>query len=256
MHYLILAILILLLFDLLLSYISVRQAKKLFAKHNLRKVPPPTEFGKGAPFHIAIIGDSTFDVRGDSKIAYGPADVFIHHLSRHHKVYIHMLASQGAKSRDVVALQLPRLKQLERIDLVIAYMGANDVFRLNNPFTVGKSYTTLFKFTEKHNIPVVTSQVASYWYLSIFPLLHRVWLYFAIHIQNMTIRNATKGCSHVALINTKPYHKQLHKKRFKEPYLSDGVHTTDKAALAWGEYMLDLAKQNPATAEALRLSGR
>lgn len=256
MRYVVLMAFVFISLDILRSAIAVRQAIKHFRMHNDRKlkIKPKTQFGRGSDLHIAILGDSTFDVRGDSKVIYGAAQAFINDLSRNHKIHVHMLAKSGAKSHHVARLQLPQLKKLPHVGLVIAYMGANDAFRLNNPFTVGKSYAKLFKYTEKHKIPVVASEIANYWHLSIFALVHRALLYIFIHLQNFTIRQAAANCKYVTVVKTKPYHKQIHKNRFSEPYLSDGVHPNDKTAVEWGNYLLEHARRSPATASVF--SGR
>lgn len=182
MLYIPLALLLIALLDFLRSIVAVRKAVRAFRAYQEAKAKPGITFGKGKPFHVAILGDSTFDVRGDSKIMYGAAQVFVDELSRKYKVHVHMLAKAGAKSSDVIRSQLPELARLQHIDLVIVYMGANDAFRINNPFVVGKSYSALLKFTEKRKITVIASEIASYWHLSIFSFAHRILLYLVIHI--------------------------------------------------------------------------
>jgi lysophospholipase L1-like esterase len=225
-----------------------------FAKFRTHKVDPPTEYGSGKPFHFAIMGDSTFDVRGDQKLAYGAAKPVIDYLAKHNKVHVHLLARSGAKSRDVVSDQLPKLKAIPHVDLVFVYMGANDAFGLKNPFAVGRNYKTLLSYTNMRKIPVLASEIANYWHLGAILIPGRLWLYTAIHIQNFAIKSAVAGSKYVALVKVKEYHKQVHKNRRVNPYLLDGVHPTDKAAMEWGSYLLGQAIHDQATASVFSKS--
>lgn len=251
MIYVFLALVIFVLLDFLRAFIAVDKATKHFMEQHKHKAAPPTTFGSGAPLHVAIMGDSTFDVRGDSKIAYGPAQVVIEFLAQRHTVHVHMMATAGALSADVISRQLPQLKKLPHVDLVIIYMGANDIFNFKNPLAVGKHYAELLDFTERRAIPTIASEIANYWLLSILPLAHRAWSYIAIPILNAGIRRAAIGRQYFTLTKTKTYHNQLHKNRFAKPYLIDGVHPNDNAALFLGHHLLQQAQQSPATAKIL-----
>lgn len=204
-------------------------------------------FGSGKPFHLAILGDSTFDVHSKSKVPYGPAQPFIDRISKSRKTHVHFFASAGAKTNDVIQGQLSELKNVPKVDLVLVYMGANDVVTGHWPGKVGKAYETLLGFTEQKQITVVASELANYWHFSLFPRLYRAWLYIAIHIANAGLRSRAKRTKYVAVTSVKKMHRTIHKNRKTEPYLLDGFHPDDRSSIKWGEVMLEKALLDPKT---------
>src|SRR5689334_17559575 len=113
MLWFILAITSLLLLDFLRSFFIFRKMRKEFYHAYKNKIHQPVQtFGSGKPFHFAIIGDSTFDTHGDTKVLFGPAQVMIDTLAKHNQVSVHPFAKAGAKSYDVIREQLPLLKKI------------------------------------------------------------------------------------------------------------------------------------------------
>lgn len=248
MHYFVGILLIVLSIDGLRSYIILKRVANEFYRNNSQKSQPTTlTFGQGKAFHLVILGDSTFDVRADAKITLGPAQVIVKELAKHHKVHVNLLAKAGAKSYDVVEQQLPALKKLTQVDLIIVYMGANNAVYLKSPWQVGKDYNQLLDLTENRGIPIIASEVANYWYLGIFSWLHRLWLYVSVHIENKRIRAAFTGRTRAVLLPIKQIHRDIHRNRRTKPYLSDGFHPNDAINVVWGNLLLELAKNNPNT---------
>jgi lysophospholipase L1-like esterase len=248
MRYLLLAVVAILLLDIIRSCLDIRKASKLFHAEYKKKKPGLEEFGKGKAFHLVIMGDSTFDVRGDTAMPYGPAQVFIDKLAKHYTVHVHLLARAGAKSFDVTATQLPKLKALAKVDLVIVYMGANNAVYFKSPFPISKDYQELLAFTEAQAIPVAASEVANYWHFSLFSWVQRIWLYIAIHIENARIRHAFEGTRYASLFALKQVHKTIHKERRDKPYLLDGFHPNDASTVTFGKAMLEANIKHPAIA--------
>lgn len=249
MWYLLAAFAAILFVDIVLACIRIKKVSKLFqAEYSKKKKARLEEFGAGKPFHLVIMGDSTFDVRGDTEVPFGPAQAFIDELSKHYSVHVHLLARAGAKSYDVTAKQVPKLLSLPKVDLVVIYMGANDGVYFKSPFRVGKEYRKLLAVTEAQGILVSAGQIADNWNLNLFPWLQRAWLYFAIHIQNAGIRRAFAGTKLAVLTNVSQTHKDIHKNRRKQPYLLDGFHPTDHANMTLGKSVLQQSMKLPAIA--------
>jgi lysophospholipase L1-like esterase len=247
--YLFAAAMAVLLIDIAFACIRIKKVSKLFhAEYNKKKKSGLEKFGKGKAFHLVIMGDSTFDVRGDTEVPFGPAQAFVNELAKLYAVQVHLLARAGAKSYDVTAKQLPQLKDLPKVDLIVIYMGANDGVYFKSPFRVGKEYQQLLAFTEVQGILVSAGQIANNWNLDLFPWLQRAWLYFAIHIQNAGIRRAFEGTNHAVLANVSQTHKDIHKNRRQQPYLLDGFHPTDQANLTLGKNVLQQSMELPAIA--------
>lgn len=249
MQYLFAIVAAILLLDVIRSSIQLRKVSKIFfAEHQKKKESGVQTFGTGSAFHLAIVGDSTFDVRGDTKVPFGPAQVIVDKLAMHHTVHVHLLAQAGAKSYDVTAKQLPKLKALSKVDLVVAYMGANNAVYFKSPFTIGKDYRELLAYTEAKAIPVAASEVANYWQFGLFSWVHRTWLYVAVHIENALVRRAFRGATYASCATLKPVHKAIHKKRREEPYLLDGYHPNDASCITFGNIMYDQVIKNPVIA--------
>jgi lysophospholipase L1-like esterase len=247
MRYLVFVVVVILLLDIIRSCLGMRKVSKLFhAEYRKKKKLGLEKFGNGKAFHLVIMGDSTFDVRGDTTMPYGPAQVFIDKLAEHYTVHVHLLARAGAKSYDVIATQLPKLKALAKVDLVVVYMGANNAVYFKSPFPISKDYQKLLAFTEARAIPVAASEVANYWHFSLFSLVQRAWLYVAIHIENARIRQAFEGTKHASLFALKQVHNAIHKERHKEPYLLDGFHPNDASNVTFGKAMLEANMKHPA----------
>lgn len=221
--------------------------KSFYASHGSKPDRSVAEFGKGENFHLVIIGDSTFDVHALSKVPYGPAQVFIDAISKTRKVKVHFFASAGAKTADVIGIQLPKLAKIPRVDLILVYMGANDVVTGRWPGKVSSAYKQLLEFTEAQGIKVVASELANYWHFSLFPILFRGWLYIAINYANTGIRAQSNKSKHMVAARIKQMHKSIHKSRRIQPYLYDGFHPDDLASEKWGEAMLAKALSDPKT---------
>ena len=235
--------------DILRSALGLRRIAKLFKNHYAtNKNTEVKTYGTGKDFHLVIMGDSTFDVRGDTKVPYGSAQLFVDRLAALYSVNVHLFAKAGAKSYDVAASQLPKLKALPKVDLVVIYMGANNAVYFKNPFTIGEDYQAILAYTESKSIPVAASQVANYWSFNLFSWVQRAWLYMAIYIENAYIRQAFKGTRYTSLVALKPIHKEIHKKRREEPYLLDGFHPNDAACITFGTIFVQEALKHPAIA--------
>jgi lysophospholipase L1-like esterase len=253
MWYVLAVVLGILVLDVIRACFEMRRASKIFKSHYAKKKKLGVEkFGRGPAFHLVIMGDSTFDVRGDTEVPYGPAQAFVNEAARHYTVHVHLLAQAGAKTYEVIASQLPKLKALPKVDLVVIYMGANNALFFKSPFTVDKDYRALLAFTESRGMPVAASQLGNYWTMDLFPWVQRAYLYFAVHVENARIRRAFVGTKHASLFALKPAHKAIHKRRRKEPYLLDGLHPNDSANMVLGNNMLEASMKHPAIAACLK----
>lgn len=252
MLYLLAAIAIVITADLLRSIIALsRIQKQFYTLHTTKPNRTDQTFGRGEPFHLAILGDSTFDVRADSQTAYGPAQVFVNHLSVRRAVNIHFLAKAGAKTGEVISEQLPKLDKLPRVDLVVVYMGANNVVRFGHPSHIEQDYEILLRATDIQNIPVIASEIANYWHFTVFSWGHRLWLYYSIHSANRRLRTVFANSKKGVLVSVKFMHLELHKQRRRSPYLSDGFHPDDNANITWGEHLLSAGLNDPKTKHIL-----
>ncbi len=90
----------------------------------------PITLGRGTPIHYVVLGDSTAAGIGadyEQGIVLGTA----RHLAASRRVEVVNLAVSGARFRDVILDQLPRVRSVNP-DLVLLDVGANDVTHLTS----------------------------------------------------------------------------------------------------------------------------
>lgn len=81
------------------------------------------------PLRLLVLGDSTVTAPGLHDVDAGWPRLVAQHLADRFCVELVCLAEGGAKSKDVLRMQLPRALQ-QQWDLAIVSVGSNDVLRL------------------------------------------------------------------------------------------------------------------------------
>ena len=87
--------------------------------------------GSGSPLSYVVLGDSTAVAQG-ANYKQGYAVASAEHLAIKHTITWANYAVSGARAQDVLKQQLPKAL-LDKPDVVLIAVGANDVRRLTNP---------------------------------------------------------------------------------------------------------------------------
>ncbi len=203
--------------------------------------------GKGKQLHIVLLGDSGIDGNMNNKIKFGPAQSLVEALAKKHKVVIHIYAKQGSKSYDVVEKQLPKLKQLPKVDALFIYMGANNVIRGQSPRRVRDDYETILRYAQKERIVVVASEIADYWQLSMFSVVHRLIIFICNKSANRQVRELKATYSNFVYVNL----EWLTRKYLGKKYFADRLHPNDRLLRIWADKILVAAEKNPAVQQLL-----
>lgn len=233
---------VLLLLDLVRSAVVIKKLHTQFYK-NYKPGPELYKLGVGPIYHVVLVGDSGIDGHGKNKLKFGPYQAIIEQLSKSHSVVVHFFAKEGSKSYDVINNQLPKVKTLPKVDMIFAYMGANNAIRGGSSRQVADDFVTLIEYSKERRTIVVASEIADYWMLTMFSWIHRLVIFIRNTSNNRRLRRLAKEYDNFVLIGIPGATK-----KFNLPgYQADRLHPSDKALREWSDIVLDGAKRNPAT---------
>jgi lysophospholipase L1-like esterase len=231
-----------LLIDLIRSAIVVA-----LLQHEFYKVYKPQQdvysLGKGPAFHIVLLGDSGIDGHGSNSLKFGPAQTLIESLTRTYSVTVHIFAKESSRSYDVIQKQLPKVKALSQVDVVFVYMGANNLIRLRSSNRVVSDFEILINYTTQKNIPLIATEVANYYHLTMFSWVQRLIIYVLIKDCNTKLRQLAKVHRNFVLVDM----TWLTKKYISPAYMADRLHPNDPMIRLWADKAYSAAQTNPAT---------
>ena len=225
---------VLLLFDFIRSVVQMIQVKRYF-EAGYRGSQGIYTTGKGPRLTVALIGDSGIDGHHTNQSKYGPYGPIIDQLAKTHTVEAHVFATQGAKTRDVLSNQLPKVKRLKQVDIIFVYMGANNILRGYGVAAAIDDYDHLLAYAESKQAIVIASEIADYYMLKMFSLIHRLIIYMANKRINRLLRKSAAKRKNFILIPI----TGITKKYFTKVHQADGLHPNDKGLVLWGQFLLE-----------------
>lgn len=199
--------------------------------------------GKGKEFHIVLLGDSGIDGHASNTLKFGPAQTIIEQLAYTHKVIVHIFAKESSRSYDVISKQLPKVKQLKKVDMIFVYMGANNAIRLKSANCVYEDFATLVEYAEQKKIPVVATEIADYHHLTMFSWVQRVIIWRIIRSCNSKLRNLAAERTNFILADM----SWLTKKYISPKWMADRLHPNDPMIRLWADKAFDAARESPET---------
>jgi lysophospholipase L1-like esterase len=216
--------------------------------HKIYKPNPDLyELGTGPVFHIALLGDSGIDGHRGNTLKFGPAQTIIEKLAEHHTVIVHVFAKEGTKTYQIIERQLPKLRALPKVDMVLVYMGANNAIRGFSSHRVISDYRVLLDYAKQINLPIVATEIADYYYLPMFSWIHKLVVYMRIESCNRQLWQLTKLYDNFVLGDM----SWLTKKFIGPEYMADALHPNDKMIRLWADAAYSATKESPATKEIL-----
>jgi acyl-CoA thioesterase I len=153
------------LLGLLIVYVAFSYARFLYILKN-NTLPTITQtdqtFGSGSPLVYVAAGDSTAVGVGASDITQTYTYKVAEHLGRHNRITYHNVAKSGARTDDVLSVQLEKIITANP-DIVTLSIGANDVTHLKSNEAILENYRAIIAklISETHariylaNIPIL-----------------------------------------------------------------------------------------------------
>jgi lysophospholipase L1-like esterase len=200
---------------------------------------PPGEPDDEEPITIAWLGDSTGAGVGASSVETALPTTVVRGL--HRAVRLRVLASSGARIRDVLARQLPRLATLQP-DVVIVGVGGNDVTHLTPRGLFEGLYEALIKgIRALQPATVVVIGVGDFGTVPRIPQPLRALTGWRGRRFDAVIRRAAhkSGAAYVDLYGRTGPRFGDDPERF---YSEDGFHPSDEGYRIWADVILDVLR--------------
>lgn len=194
-------------------------------------------FWRSEKFVYVAIGDSTVEGIGSSHSSKSfPALVFQKIKQDKKEASFYNLGKGGARVRDVIELQLPRVILLKP-DLVTISVGANDLRRRTNIKQFEKDYHHLIKtLKEKTNAQIIISNIPD---VSLLPSLSIFVRYFARFMNRRLNRIINRHAKQFRCILVDLHEgSKIYSKKYKDLISGDGLHPSDKGYSLWAEAII------------------
>jgi hypothetical protein len=156
-------------------------------------------------------------------------------------VTVHIFAKESSRTYDVIERQLPKVKALQKVDMICVYMGANNAFRGQSTRRVRADYVQLLDYAQNQSIPVVATEIANYYLLPMFSLIQKLIAYACIKICNHDLNNLAKQYDNFVLAGM----SWLTKKYITPDYMADKLHPNDVMIRMWADAAYNATMADP-----------
>lgn len=193
---------------------------------------------KGKLLTISLLGDSVLYGEG-SEYELPAVDKIVKHLvNKRYRVIVNNYAITGHTITDMMKTQLA---QIEKSDLIVIYIGANDYFRFSYPNVFNKKINLLLK--KLHGKTVIWCTLADPRYLYPLPIWLRYYFYelackYMLSVNKAIEKHTSEQWYVVDFLHEAPKRIKLLQLKSHD-LLTDGFHLSVKGHELWCSIMYD-----------------
>ncbi len=220
---------------LVLIYAGVSYIRLLYVvnqAHNVAILPQSAVWGSGQPLRYIAAGDSTAVGIGASREEETYPYKVAQFLAKNHQVTYKNIAVSGAKTQDVIAVQLPLIISFNP-DVVTISVGANDATHLRSNLAIFENYQQIIKILlSKTQAQIYLTNIPHFTGATLLPQLYIYLLEAKSQSLNNQLDHFNSSRVHVVNIHDFGWDKFPD---LRPTYSADQFHPSDIGYNNWAE---------------------